>query len=59
MEDGVWMPWENSSVAVVVVVAVAHLGLGGGARIRLFPRNQIMRPRPRGHGGPVAHDLIS
>ena len=30
VEDGAWMPWENSSVAVVaavVVVAVAHPGL--------------------------------
>ena len=47
VEDGAWMLWENSSVAVVVVVAVAHLGLRGGARIRLFPRNQIMRPAGR------------
>ena len=46
VEDGAWMLWENSSVAVVVV-AVAHLGLGGGPRIRLFPRNQIMRPAGR------------
>ena len=32
VEDGAWMLWENSSVAVVVVVAVAvaHPGLGGG-----------------------------
>ena len=32
MEDGAWMLWENSSVAVAaaVVAAVAHLGLGGG-----------------------------
>ena len=44
VEDGAWMLWENSSVAVVVV-AVARVG--GGARIRLFPRNQIMRPAGR------------
>ena len=56
MEDEAWMLWENSSVvaaAAVAAAAVAHPGLGGGggARIRLFPRNQIMRP--------AAHDLIS
>ena len=41
VEDGAWMLWENSSVAVaaVAIVAVAARrppGVGGGARIRLF-----------------------
>ena len=27
MEDGAWMPWENSSVVAVVAAAVAHPGL--------------------------------
>ena len=36
VEDGAWMLWENSSVAVVVV-AVAHLGLGGGGKNSAFP----------------------
>ena len=30
VEDGNWMLWENSSVAVAVVVVVAHPGLGRG-----------------------------
>ena len=31
VEDGAWMLWENSSVAVVaIVVVVAHPGLGRG-----------------------------
>ena len=37
VEDGAWMLWENSSVAVVVVVAVAHLGLGGGQEFGFSP----------------------
>ena len=47
VEDGAWMPWENSSVAVVVV-AVAHLGGKNSA----FPPKSNHAP-----GG--AHDLIS
>ena len=27
MEDGAWMPWENSSAAAAVAAAVAHPGL--------------------------------
>ena len=27
MDDGAWMPWENSSVVAVVAAAVAHPGL--------------------------------
>ena len=47
VEDGAWMLWRNSSVVVAVVAVLAHPGLGGGARIWLFPRNQIMRPAGR------------
>ena len=36
VEDGAWMLWENSSVAVA---AVAHPGLGGTPRIRFFPKS--------------------
>ena len=35
MEDGAWMPWENSSA--VAVAAVAHPGLGGGQEFGFSP----------------------
>ena len=28
VEDGAWMLWRNSSVAVIAAAVVAHLGLG-------------------------------
>ena len=43
VEDGAWMLWQNSSVAVAVVVA--HPGVGGRREFG-FSRNQITKMRP-------------
>ena len=48
VEDGAWMLWENSSVAVVAVAAIAHPGLGGGRDFG-FSRNQITQMCPQAH----------
>ena len=39
VEDGAWMLWENSSVAVVAVAVVAHPGWGGTLRLWRFPKS--------------------
>ena len=36
VEDGTWMLWENSSVAVVAIAVVARPGRGGAGTLGLF-----------------------
>ena len=56
VEEGTWMLWENSSVAVAVV-AVAHPGLGRGQlsvllRLRRFRDARINLSRQASTDGP-------
>ena len=51
MEDGAWMLWENSSVAVVAVI-VAHPGLGEGKKIEAAGVSHVPKSCP---GWPLGH----
>ena len=48
VEDGAWMLWGNSSVAVVAAAILTHPGWGGGRRDFGFSRNQITKNAPPG-----------
>ena len=64
VEDGAWMLWENSSVAVAAVAAVAHQDLGNGQlsvllRLRRFWDARIDPSRLPSAEGYTKNILIS
>merc|ERR1711966_613812 len=41
VEDGAWMPWENSSVAAVAAAAVAHPDFENGHFLRFITESEL------------------